>query len=162
MARVRLAVLKIAGALLLVLVAASLSWAQVSSTVSTALIPTPGAGHDYVHMLNEIVMPLNGQASVRVNLDRPLGRHLNLPPLMIKYDSNTAHAPWQGPPTEPIYVQPTGGGWTSVSNGFPVLSYDEGTDTSVVDGDGNPVSCPYRGNYTFIDSSGKRYPFSNG
>src|SRR5713226_1206773 len=100
MARVQLAVLKMAGALIFVLVAASLSWGQITN-LNTASTPVAGSGHDYMHMLNETVNPRDGSLSMRIHVNPPRGRLLSLP-FAFAYDSNGAHFAnaWPGYPPE--------------------------------------------------------------
>ena len=43
------------------------------------MTPVPGAGHDYIHLLNETVNPANGSVSVKLNFPMPKGRGISLP-----------------------------------------------------------------------------------
>ncbi len=52
--------------------------------------PAPGAGHDYIHMLNETVTPANGGLSIKIDLPAPQGRGITLP-FAIIYNSGDAH-----------------------------------------------------------------------
>src|SRR5207245_11441046 len=79
MARVRLAVLRIASALLLALVAASLAWGQITTVNDMTSVPVPGSWHDYIHLLNETINPANGSCSVRIQVPMPAGRGISIP-----------------------------------------------------------------------------------
>jgi RHS repeat-associated protein len=54
--------------------------------------PVPGAGHDYVHLLNETVNPANGSLSLRLTTPMPSGRQLGFP-FAFSYDSNGVFVP---------------------------------------------------------------------
>ena len=47
--------------------------AQIYTQNSATMAPTPGAGHDYIHLLNETVNPANGSVSVNLNFPMPKG-----------------------------------------------------------------------------------------
>ena len=54
--------------------------------VSVDARPIPGVGHDYIHMLNEVVDPASGNLSFKIDLPVPKGRGLTIP-LSITYNS---------------------------------------------------------------------------
>src|SRR5580658_331629 len=57
----------------------SVSEAQVNNVTGDQAPPIPGAGHDYVHLLNETVNPATGSVSIRINLPVPPSRGLTVP-----------------------------------------------------------------------------------
>jgi len=61
---------KVSIAALFFLSLTSLLRAQTSSISNDQATPIPGAGHDYIKMLNETVNPANGQ--VTLHFDAPL------------------------------------------------------------------------------------------
>lgn len=77
-------------AFLTAVLAACSSFAQVSNTDAPNMTPTPGAGHDYLHMLTETVSPVDGSVSVRIGVPVPPSRRLTVP-FSFAYDSNLAH-----------------------------------------------------------------------
>ena len=64
--------------------------AQLTSITPDVAPPVPGAGHDYIHFLNESVSPANGSVSIRIKVPMPTDRALALP-FAFGYDSNAAH-----------------------------------------------------------------------
>jgi len=42
---------------------APIVFAQITNVTNQTSTPIPGAGHDYIHMLNETVNPANGSVS---------------------------------------------------------------------------------------------------
>lgn len=81
--------LRLLSLLSLILASASLVRAQISGVTDTTSTPVPGAGHDYIDMLNETVNPADGSLSVRISLPLPPGRKVMLP-FSFTYDSNNA------------------------------------------------------------------------
>jgi RHS repeat-associated protein len=76
--------------LALVLSAATLTRAQFVAVTGTTSTPIPGAGHDYIHTVNETVDPGSGSLSVRIQTPVPPGRGLTVP-FFFGYDSNGVH-----------------------------------------------------------------------
>jgi RHS repeat-associated protein len=76
--------------LALVLSAATLTRAQFVAVTGTTSTPIPGAGHDYIHAVNETVDPGSGSLSVRIQTPVPPGRGLTVP-FFFGYDSNGVH-----------------------------------------------------------------------
>jgi RHS repeat-associated protein len=68
---------------------ASIASSQVTTLTDTTATPLPGAGHNYLGLLNETVSPENGMLSLRVSVPIPPGRHLTVP-FSFDYDSNGA------------------------------------------------------------------------
>ena len=62
------------------------SFAQTVNLGDDVSRPTPGAGHDYIYLLNETVNPANGSLSIKIDLPAPKGRGLSLP-FAITYNS---------------------------------------------------------------------------
>jgi hypothetical protein len=50
--------------------------AQAMNVTDVEATPIPGAGHDYIHMLDETVNPANGSLSIRIEVPVPKGRAL--------------------------------------------------------------------------------------
>jgi hypothetical protein len=75
-------------------------YAQVTNVTGDQAPPIPGAGHDYVHLLNETVNPATGSVSVRINLPVPRGRGLTVP-FSIGYDSTDEHLFHSSTPAPP-------------------------------------------------------------
>ena len=75
--------------LVIVLSFSALASAQITDVTTSTATPIPGAGHDYIKMLNETVNPASGSVSVRIQAPTPAGRHLSLP-FAFAYDSNSA------------------------------------------------------------------------
>src|SRR5882762_6973783 len=75
--------------------------AQITNVTNDQSTPTPGAGHDYIHLLSETVNPSNGSVSIRIQPPMPKGRNLTIP-FAFAYDSNGVHH-WvpNGPTTRP-------------------------------------------------------------
>jgi hypothetical protein len=65
-------------------------WAQVSAVTQDQAPPIPGAGHDYINLLDETVNPSSGSVSIRIRVPMPAGRSLTLP-FAFAYDSNAAN-----------------------------------------------------------------------
>lgn len=61
--------------------------AQITNVTDTTVTPIPGAGHDYIYGLGDIVNPANGSVSLRLDLGLPTARQLAVP-VAIAYDSN--------------------------------------------------------------------------
>ncbi len=68
----------------------SASRSQITNVTNDQSTPIPGAGHDYIKMLNETVNPANGSVSLRLNVPMPKGRALSIP-FAFAYDSNGVH-----------------------------------------------------------------------
>ena len=66
---------------------ASFAFAQITNVTDDQSTPTPGAGHDYIHLLNETVNPANGSLSIRIGVPTVKGRGISLP-FSFNYDSN--------------------------------------------------------------------------
>lgn len=66
--------------------------AQITNVTADQQTPTPGVGHDYIHMLSETVDPSTGALSIRIGVPVPPGRGLTLP-FAFAYDSNGVHIP---------------------------------------------------------------------
>lgn len=63
--------------------------AQITNVTNATSTPTPGVGHDYIHLLSETVDPVNGGVSLRIAIPQPPARGLNLP-FAFTYDSNSS------------------------------------------------------------------------
>ena len=144
-------------ALLLSLIPFSIAQGQISNVTDTTSTPTPGVGHDYIHMLNESVNPANGSVSLRIAVPVPPGRKLTLP-FAFAYDSNGVHH---------FVTVGSGFGWLS-NRGFlsqggwtytvPMMSAEIGQIVYSPDAGQTVYTCDYFTNYMFQDSSGGRHP----
>ncbi|HTD23493.1 MAG TPA: RHS repeat-associated core domain-containing protein [Terriglobales bacterium] len=111
--------------------------------------PTPGLGHDYIHLLSETVNPASGSLSLRMQLPTPQGRGISLP-FAIAYDSGQAHV-----------INP-GFGYTNVIWGrawrdtLPTASYTSGQfqpSPQFYPGE----FCNYNNDFMFQDASGGQH-----
>lgn len=91
--------------------------AQITGTTDATQTPVAGAGHDYVHMLNETVNPESGSVSINIKVPVPPGRKLNLP-FSFQYNSGGAlfvAADWElgwGATWTSSTAPLTAGGWS--------------------------------------------------
>ncbi len=128
-----------------------------TNVVYTPQWPTPGAGHDYIHMLDETVNPADGNVSVEISLPVPPGRGLTIPFSIVYSSSNfgvmqrTQPNPWN--PSSNFgggnYSFLTSSGWSYT---FPTLSYVMAYQQSgqvTTDKGDVPGYCPYASNYIF-------------
>jgi hypothetical protein len=76
--------------LTLTLCSAPFASAQITNVTNDQSTPIPGAGHDYIKMLDETVNPANGSVSLRLHVPIPNGRGLSIP-FAFAYDSNGVH-----------------------------------------------------------------------
>src|SRR6266478_6254567 len=126
--------------------------AQITNVTDTTSTPIPGAGHDYIHILNETVNPANGSVSLRIQVPTPPGRKMSLP-FAFAYDSGGAqHLQPDGTGLN-FWVDNTAyldkGGW---SYSVPMISELQVTEPA---GQGR---CTYYSNYVFQDETGGRHP----
>lgn len=70
-----------------VMFSACIAQAQITDVTDDQATPTPGVGHDYIHLLTETVNPANGSVSLRIQLPIPKSRGITVP-FSIGYDSN--------------------------------------------------------------------------
>ena len=129
--------------------------------------PTPGAGHDYIHLLNETVNPANGSLSIRIGVPTVKGRGISLP-FSFNYDSNGVNhlinplsisdaLPSDG---SVVYQTPwtsdlsnlSSGGW---SYGVPQLSWTPDPYPGIVPTGYYP--CRFSTNFMFQDPGGGRH-----
>jgi len=136
------------------------AWAQTLISSTTAVyspqLPTPGVGHDYMHMLNETVNPADGNVSVDINIPMPSGRGLTIP-FSIVYSSSNFGVMQRIQPNPLTGAGNGGGNYSFLTNAgwsytLPMLSYvmayrQYGSVTN--DTGGAPGYCPYASNYVF-------------
>ena len=142
----------------LLLVAAALLFApvaqaQITNVTDTTSTPVPGAGHNYLGILNETVNPANGSVSVSISTPVPPGRKLTVP-FSIDYNSNGTILVAPGDPS--LYWTSPG---ASTSTGMwkytvPTLSYS----TVIFPFQGGPSKCEVAYNYVYTDASGTPHP----
>jgi RHS repeat-associated protein len=139
-----------------VLIVASSAVAQIANVTNITSTPTPGTGHDYIHMLNETVNPANGSVSVRIQVPVPPARKLTIP-FAFAYDSNGVH-----------HFVPAGPGFTWLSNkGFlsqggwtytmPMMSADTSQIVYSPDLGENVYTCDFTTDFMFQDPTGGRH-----
>ena len=143
--------------------------AQMFTLTDSTATPMPGAGHDYIHLLNETVNPANGSVSININFPMPKGRGLSLP-FSISY--NSGQVVFIDPfvnsySLQPLYSVPSyygagvmtwesnvgllsSGGW---SYGVPTANW--AVSTGPANSSGHTTdTCSYSSGYTFTDSTG--------
>lgn len=146
--------------------------AQIFTLTNSTATPVPGAGHDYIHLLNEIVNPANGTVSVDINFPMPKSRGIDLP-FSINYSSGQAIV---SDPTSvgfydySVYTYYNGivwyansdllstGGWTY---GLPFANWATGkvsAQGNYNDPNGQNTYCPNTTGYVFRDMSGGSHP----
>ena len=139
--------------LLLSLAFASAALAQLTNVTADQAVPTPAAGHDYIHLLSETVNPADGSVSVKINVPLPQSRGLTLP-FSFAYDSNGVHHLTSFTPGNTNWVSNTSlfsqGGWAYT---VPVLSL-----FGFVWKDPLLGNCFYNGDYVFQDPAAGRHP----
>jgi RHS repeat-associated protein len=136
------------------LIVAPCARGQISSLTNQTSTPIPGAGHDYIKMLNETVNPANGSVSLRVQVPTPPGRNMSLP-FAFAYDSSgTQHIESIGPGVY-AWIDNTAylakGGW---SYSLPMISDSKVTESLSISPNGK---CIYYMNFVFQDASGGRH-----
>ena len=128
------------------------SLAQATNPVTNeASPPTPGVGHDYVHLLSETVNPANGSVSLRIQVPVPTGRAISIP-FAFTYDTSSVrniiaspilgYSEW----TNGYYPK---GGW---SDSTPLAFQNQWTTYS--QNQANMQTCFYSTNYLFSDVTG--------
>lgn len=122
--------------------------AQITGVTTDQSPPIPGAGHDYIHSLNEIVNPASGSVSVSIGVPLPTGRSSTLP-FSFGYDSNSAHHFNLNAIAADNGGYLAQGGWRYV---LPSLSYT--IDAVEYGGAGGQTLCPSFYNYVFADARG--------
>lgn len=124
--------------------------AQILAVGDDTSTPVAGAGHDYIHMLDETVNPANGSVSLRIQTPTPKGRGIALP-FSFAYDSNgvnhlTPGGIFAGPTSDISYASQ--GGW---AYSIPLITETSWSSTS------GGVTCNFSSGYTFQDPSGGRH-----
>lgn len=150
--------------------------AQIYTQTSATMAPTPGAGHDYIHLLNETVNPANGSVSVNLNFPMPKGRGIDLP-FSINYNSGQVIV--SDPTSVAFYDYNTlryydgvvwyansdllsTGGWT---DGLPFANWATGkmsAQGAYINPNGQTEYCPNTTGYVFRDMSGSSHALGLG
>lgn len=148
---------------LVVICATQLASGQSGPVVSNITAPpVPGAGHDYIGMLNETVNPGSGSVSLRIDIPTPEGRGLNFP-FSVNYNSNQSlilEPSLNGGMQWISQTWTNAGGW---SLSLPQLSYSvssftlDAQDQSNGDGTGG---CHMITGPVFTDLDGISHPFN--
>jgi hypothetical protein len=135
---------------------------QITNVNDTTSTPIPGAGHDYIKMLNETVNPANGSVSVRIHVPMPKGRGLTLP-FSFDYDSNSvnilralgyASASWVA--NSSFLSQ---GGW---GYSVPIANLQGGSRSYTDPNTHHTYTCNYWTDYMFQDPTGGRHALGIG
>ena len=134
----------------------STAQAQITDVTNSTSTPIPGAGHDYIKLLNESVNPANGSVSLRIQVPTPPGRRMSLP-FAFAYDSNSAQhlVSWNdglggiGWLDNAAYLGK--GGWSYSVPTMTALVVKE----SLIGGHGG--TCVYTSNFVFQDETGGRH-----
>jgi RHS repeat-associated protein len=126
--------------------------AQVTNVTDIESTPIPGAGHDYLHMVDETVNPANGALSLRIQVPAPKSRGMTMP-FAFAYDSNGALPLPQSGSSQ--YASGMGWSYTvpSVTSQHRSIKVTEPGDP------GDPLICPYTTGYVFADADGTRHAF---
>lgn len=134
---------------LLVSTSPSLS-GQITNVTDETSTPVPGAGHNYIHALNETVDPSNGSVSIAIDVPVPASRGVTLP-FSFTYNSNQVFHLANVGQWVAGYAQSGSyfysGGW---AYSFPILSDTYSTTPSMLD----PTPCMGASNYVFADPGG--------
>ena len=142
-------------ALFFLLISAPFSFPQITNVTNDQTVPVPGAGHNYIKMVNETVNPASGSVSIRIGVPVPPGRRLSLP-FAFTYDSNGVHHPDSSANGVMGWISDTTflseGGW---SYSVPLLSVVPLTRTYT--SHSQQVTCLFYSDYMFADPSGGRH-----
>lgn len=139
-------------------------WAQAGLPMmsDTTATPVPGVGHDYIHAPLETVNPANGSVSIRIPVQLPPARGLNIP-FSIAYDSNGSFYFGQDSNgylglhavTGVNGVPFTSGGW---SYSVPMLTFQTvNWSQTYFDNPNKSYTCTGSQNYVFQDPEGNRH-----
>lgn len=142
----------------------SSSWAQAGLPMmsDTTATPVPGVGHDYIHAPLETVNPANGSVSIRIPVQLPPARGLNIP-FSIAYDSNGSFYFGQDSNgylglhavTGVNGVPFTSGGW---SYSVPMLTFQTvNWSQTYFNNINRSYQCEGSQNYVFQDPEGNRH-----
>jgi len=128
--------------------------AQTTNVTTDQATPTPGVGHDYIHMLTETVDPASGSLSVRIHVPVPKSLGFTMP-FSFAYNSNGVTYPTTSPSTGIMYWQKSdspveSGGWTYT---VPYIHAQKVTVTQSHPSE----TCSYFIDYMFNDPSGGRH-----
>lgn len=133
-------------------ISTSLALAQVVSPADIAQKPISGAGHDYIHMLEETVNPADGSVSLDIKVPMPAGRGISLP-FSLTYNSAAIFHFYANQPGQAGFV-PSG----------PLFSYGWGTSLPFLGFTSSSIAIPfYSGNcffstgYEFYDLIGRSH-----
>ncbi len=136
------------------------AFSQITTIGDDTSVPIPGAGHDYIKLLDETVNPANGSVSVRIQVPIPKGRGITIP-FGFNYDSNGVNHLIQTFPGQALWQSNISylnqGGW---SYAVPML-----TSTAFSANGGTPPNtwtCNYSTGYMFQDAGGGRHALGVG
>ncbi len=130
------------------------SFAQITNVTGDQSAPIPGAGHDYIHMMNETVNPANGSVSIRIGVPVPPSRGVTIP-FAFEYDS-TAALHWTPNGWKDNVGNLAQGGW---SYAVPRLLMQR-VDQIIPQGQQPPIHCVYYTDYVFSDVEGGAHALS--
>ena len=136
-----------------VLSAGTPTFGQITNVTNDQSVPIPGAGHNYIQMLNETVNPANGSVSLRLNVPLPKGRGLSIP-FSFAYDSNGVRHLEGDTNGGALWISDTSflsqGGW---SYSAPLLSWN----TLSVPWFNGGGGCSYTTDFVLQDPAGGRH-----
>jgi RHS repeat-associated protein len=130
------------------------AFGQITNVTDDQSTPTPGAGHNYLGMVNETVNPANGSVSFRLAVPVPKGRGVT-PPLTIAYDSNGTFHAVAASMGSATWTSNNGFGNYGWSNTLPMLTWSYITANKDVSG--TVYYCDYVTDFVFQDPNGGRH-----
>src|SRR5262245_34483364 len=126
-------------------------WGQITRVTADQAPPKPHAGHDYIKLMNETISPAVGAVDLKIGIDAPPGREIEIP-FAIGYDSNsTRHSGFMD---NASYLQQ--GGWRYI---VPLLQYSFSVTPVFSERDGTIIAwCDTVDHHTFTDGEGTLHP----
>lgn len=139
-----------------------IAYAQVPSLTTTTETPVDGIGHDYIHSLDETVLPANGALSIRIAAPTPQERGINLPTYPFVFDSNGMYNLYRQDGTGDLYLAAAPPGeHTSFQQPYNSLSTQSKTATiAPLPGASYGSTCDYTTGYLYVDPYGGQHPFA--
>ncbi len=129
--------------------------AQITTVTAEQAPPIPGAGHDYIKLMNETVVPATGAVDLHIDAAVPPDRGVTVP-FAIGYDSNSGRHFNDG---TPIAYDNGGylsqGGWRYI---VPELQYTLTVQQVIQPGGTIPTNCDIVDHYILTDLEGTLHP----
>jgi hypothetical protein len=140
--------------------------AQTGNLGDAVAHPVPGAGHDYIHGLNETVNPANGSLNIKIDLPLPASRGLTMP-FALTYNSGEVHQATPGPSaggmmdsSTPSSRAQNGYGWSDTLpyvSASVILTAVYSEPSGGTSGYGAVGTCPVSTFYNFYEPSGESH-----